>query len=83
MQIGRFQHLEQRVVRAGTPHAGSDRQKMQIMVAENCNAALFERHETAQRGERLRSAIHDVACEPEARIRVLRDFRVTQQFVER
>ena len=80
--IGGVKHFEQGVVLARAPHASGDRQQVQIMVAENRDAALLKRHEPAKRGERLRAAIHDVAGKPEARIGILRDIRVRKQFVQ-
>lgn len=47
---------------------------MQVVVAKDRDRAVAERNQVAQRGERLRAAIDDVAGEPERRVSARRGF---------
>ena len=46
--------------------ARGDGQQMEIVVAEDGDGRVAERHHLAQHGERLRAAVDEIADEPQA-----------------
>ena len=45
--------------------SGGDGQQMEVVVAENGDRGVAQRFHFAQRGERIRSAVHDIADDPQ------------------
>jgi len=64
--IGRCKHLAKRVVSAPLGKAVRKRKKMQIVVAEHCHRALAQFVHEAQRRERRRSTVDEIADKPQA-----------------
>ncbi len=63
--IGRLQDLGQRVACLQLADAGRGGQQVQVVVAEHGHAPLAQRDHLAQRGQRGRPAVDEVAGEPE------------------
>jgi len=62
--IGRGEYVPEGVVFASLDGALSERQQMQIVVAEHAHSALAQVTHEAQRGKRGRAAVNEVAHEP-------------------
>ena len=63
--IGRREYFVERVAAMGFAHAGRDDEQMQIVIAEHGHRALAQAAHEAQRLERLRAAIDEIADEPQ------------------
>jgi len=64
--VGRIEDGRQRVVAMRLAMAGGDRQQMQVVIAEHRHRGVAERSNLAQHGERFRSAIDEIADEPQS-----------------
>jgi len=69
--VGRGDHLPKRVVFAGLGGALSERQQMQIVVAEHAHRAITQIAHEAQCGERGRAAVDEIADQPQAILRAI------------
>ena len=63
--VGRLEDRRERVVPMRLRVAGGDGQQMEIVVAEDGDRRIAQRLHFAQRGERIGSAIDDIADEPQ------------------
>jgi len=64
--IARLKNLVKRVVVAQLGAAGGDAEQMKIMVTQNAYSALAQISNEAQRRERIGSAVHEIADQPES-----------------
>jgi len=62
--VGRRDHIPERIVSAGLDRALSERQQMQIVVAEHGQRAIPQIVHEAQGGKRGRAAVDEIADEP-------------------
>jgi len=69
--VGRGDHVPERVVFASLDRALSKRQQMQIVVAEHGQCAITQIPYEAQCSERGRTAVDEVAHEPQAIFRAI------------
>jgi len=69
--VGRGDYLPKRVALASPDGALSERQQMQIVVAEHGHRAITQITHEAQGGERGRAAVDEIAHEPQAILRAI------------
>ena len=67
--IGRLENVIERVSRLSFASAAASRDQMQVMVPEHDDGALVELADETKNVERARSAVHEIANEPQAIVR--------------
>jgi len=66
LPIGRREHVVERVAAMRAAQARGDREQMEVVIAEHRSRGVAQRDHFAQHRERRRSAIDEVADEPQA-----------------
>ena len=74
--VVRMQYVIERVAAMGLAHTGRDDEQMQIVIAEHRHGALPQAAHEAQRFDRLRPAVDQIADEPQRVVRRIEAQRV-------
>ncbi len=64
-QVGRLEHVVERVGRRELAPARHGREQVQVVIAEHAPDAAAEPHDATQYGQRVRTAIDEIADQPE------------------
>src|SRR5690606_5905130 len=81
--VRRGQQFLQGILLAGLAHPGSDCQTVNVVVAQYTDGAIAQRTNQAQRSQRVRATVDQIACKPEFGLAVGCNIRMAEQAVQR
>lgn len=65
VRVGRLENVVERIGRRQVAPTRDRREQMQVVIAEHTSHAAAESHDAAHNGQRVGTAIHEIAHEPQ------------------